>query len=140
MDETWIIFQAEPNQQGWENRLNPMGGLTDFLTEHRDFSGKGKIPQPGYRFPEFLRVESAASSGNIGSTHYRKGDWIVTRVERYPAGSTDCSCKEIVVCYCKFDPKESELVALAEPKVSIDSFGGDKEAYQRWKASQEVEA
>lgn len=132
MDETWIIFQAEPNQPGWETRLNPMGGLTDILTEHRDFSGKGKIPKVGYRFPVFLRDESAASPQNIGSTHYRKGDWVVTRVERYPAGSTNCSCKEIAVCYCSFCPIEAELIALTEAKVSVDSFGGDKEAYERW--------
>lgn len=135
MDETWIVFQAEPNQPGWETRFNPMGGLTDILTEHRDFSGKGKIPKVGYRFPVFLRDESAATPENIGSTHYRKGDWVVTRVERYPAGSPDCSCKEIAVCYCSFCPIEAELIALGEAKVSVDSFGGDKEAYQRWISS-----
>lgn len=132
MDETWIIFQAEPNQPGWESRFNPMGGLTDFLTEHRDFSGKGKIPKVGYRFPVFLRDEGAATPENIGSTHYRQGDWVVTRVERYPAGSSDCSCSEIAVCYCSFCPIETELIALAQGHVSVDSFGGDKEAYQRW--------
>jgi hypothetical protein len=126
MDETRIFFLAEPDQPGEENRLDPTGGLTDYLTEHRDFSGRGKIPKPGYRFPDFLRIESAATPDNIGSTHYRKGDWVVTRVERYPAGSPDCSCKEIVVCYCQFDPIEAELVALAEPTVSINSFGGDR--------------
>ena len=132
MDETWIIFQAEPNQPGWESRFNPMGGLTDFLTEHRDFSGKGKIPKVGYRFPVFWRDEGAATPENIGSTHYRQGDWVVTRVERYPAGSSDCSCSEIAVCYCSFCPIETELIALAQGHVSVDSFGGDKEAYQRW--------
>ncbi len=132
MDETRIIFQAEPDQPGWETRFDPMGGFTRYLTEHRDFSGKGKIPKVGYRFPVFLRDESAATKRNIGSTHYRKGDWVVTRVERYPAGSPDCSCKEIAICYCSFCPIEAELVALEEAKVSVDSFGGDKEAYQRW--------
>ncbi|MCP2729764.1 hypothetical protein [Limnofasciculus baicalensis] len=132
MDETWIIFEAEPNQPGWETRLNPMGGLTDILTEHRDFSSKGKIPKIGYRFPVFLRIESAAKPGNIGSTHYRQGDWVVTRIEHYPAGSPDCSVREIAVCYCQFDPIEAQLVQLEEPKVSLDSFGGDKESYNRW--------
>ncbi len=27
MGETWIIFIAEPEQPGWENRKLPMGGL-----------------------------------------------------------------------------------------------------------------
>jgi hypothetical protein len=120
MQETWIIFRAEPDQPGWETRLDPTGGFTHYLTEHRDFSGKGKIPAVGYRFPVFLRNENAATQSNIGSTHYRQGDWVVTKVECYPAGSPDCSCQEIVVCYCKFDPIESELVALAESKISVE--------------------
>ena len=139
MDETRIFFLAEPDQPGWENRLDPTGGLTDYLTEHRDFSGKGKIPKVGYRFPVFLRDENSATPDNIGSTHYRKGDWVVTRVERYPAGETNCSCNEIAVCYCSFQPIEAELVVLEEATVSVDSFGGDRETYERWKAKERVE-
>lgn len=138
MNETRIFFLAEPDQPGWENRLDPTGGLTDYLTEHRDFSGKTRIPKIGYRFPEFVRDESAATPENIGSTHYRKGDWVVTQVERYPAGSPDCSCKEIVVCYCIFEPIKTELKPLGKPTVSVDSFGGDVEAYRKFLESEDA--
>ncbi len=33
MSERWIIFHAEPNQPGWENRQLSMGGLTGILNE-----------------------------------------------------------------------------------------------------------
>lgn len=57
MNERWIIFHAEPNQPGWENRKLPMGGLTGILNEQWDYTGSDKIPAVGDRFRQFLQVE-----------------------------------------------------------------------------------
>ena len=48
MSENWIIFVAEPEQPGWENRKLPMGGLTD-LSEARNPVGK----KPGFSIDLF---------------------------------------------------------------------------------------
>lgn len=108
MSETWIIFHAEPNQPGWEERKLPMGGLTDILNEQWDYSGR--IPEVGERFRQFLRIEEFVEPQYPqSSTHSREGDWVVTRIERYPSGNADCSKREIVLCYCKFEPVLSAL-------------------------------
>lgn len=112
-DETWILFQAEPDQPGWETRHLPMGGLTDILTEQWDYTGTDKLPQVGDRFRQFLKIEEFVDDRfPESSTHAREGDWVVTRVEHYPASSPDCSKKAIVVCHCRFDPIRSELEPL----------------------------
>ncbi len=38
----------------------------------------------------------------------------------------------IVICYCKYLPINSPLHLLPEGQVSLDSFGGDQDAYIRW--------
>lgn len=115
--ETWILFVAEPEQPGWENRKLPMGGLTDILEEHWDYSGS-EVPQVGDRFRQFLKVpEFVDAEFPESSTHVREGDWVVTQIERYPAASPDPTKKEIVVCYCKFEPILSELRPLSRAKM-----------------------
>ena len=110
--ETWIIFHAEPEQPGWEDRKLPMGGLTDILEEQLDYTEKGSIPQVGDRLRQFLHIaEFASERFPDSSTHVRDGDWVVTRVERYLPNSPNSSKGEIVVCYCAFDP----IVSQREP-------------------------
>lgn len=111
--ETWILFHAESDQPGWETRKLPMGGLTDLLDEQWDYTSSGSIPQVGDRLRQFHRVEEFIDPQfPESSTHVREGDWIVNRVEHYPASSPDCSKQAIVVCYCKFEPVRSELEPL----------------------------
>ncbi|GAA6620662.1 hypothetical protein [Scytonema sp. NUACC26] len=129
----YIIFRAEANQTGWENRkLEHTQSLTRILTEHYDCSNK-PIPKVGYRPAEFLRVDTLHDPKQHGySTHYRKGDWEVTKVETYtpdvPIGEFDI----IVICHCKYSPINAPLKPMPERQVSIDSFGGDEQAYQQW--------
>lgn len=119
MSERWIIFHAEPNQPGWENRKLPMGGLTGILNEQWDYTGSGKIPIVGERFRQFLQVEEFVDSQYPkSSTHAREGDWVITRVEQYSATTRNLSKQEIVVCYCKFEPVLSELEPLGRGRVS----------------------
>ena len=137
----YIIFQAEPNAEGWENRkLAHTQALTRMLAEHWDASGKS-MPEPGYRPTEFIRVETLHDpSQHAHSTHYRRGDWEVSRVETYtpdvPMGKYDM----IVLCYCKYSPINAPLKPMPERQVSVDSFGGDAAAYERWLEAQKQPA
>lgn len=137
----YIIFQADKREPGWEKRkLEHTQGLTRILTEHFDSSNK-PIPEPGYRPTEFVRVDSLHNSKQHGySTHYRAGDWEVVRVETYtpdvPIGEFDM----VVICYCKYSPINAPLKPMPERQISIDSFGGNKEAYEQWLASQKQTA
>lgn len=137
----YIIFQAEPNAEGWENRkLEHTQALTRILAEHWDYSNK-PIPEPGYRPTEFIRVDALYDPKQHGhSTHYRKGDWEVVRVETYtpdvPMGKYDM----VVVCYCQYNPINAPLKPMPERQVSVDSFGGDEAAYKQWLESQKQPA
>lgn len=106
----WIIFRAEKRQPGWEDRKYAhTGSLTKVLCEHFDCSDQA-IPEPGYRPKEFVPVEQCADANYPeASTHYRVGDWEVSRVETYtpevPMGEFDM----VVVCYCKYAPVNAPL-------------------------------
>lgn len=114
MGETWIIWVAEPEQPGWENRKLPMGGLTDILDEQWDYTSSGAIPQVGDRLRQFLQVEEFIDSKFPGSsTHVRNGDWVVSRVEEYLPSGDERSKKAIILCYCRFDPVISPLEPLS---------------------------
>jgi hypothetical protein len=132
----WIIFQADGGQPGWETRKSPVGGLTGFLKEYFDFSDR-PIPEPGYRFAQFIQVpEFIDPARPLSKTHYREGDWEVTRVECYHA-TDSAKYDEIVVCYCKFSPVTNPVLhPMPKAKVTAESFGSE-EAYQAWKQSHE---
>ncbi|WP_017655148.1 hypothetical protein [Fortiea contorta] len=137
----YIIFQAEPSAEGWENRkLQHTQALTRILTEHWDSSDK-QIPEPGYRPTEFIRVEALHDpKQHAHSTHYRKGDWEVTRVETYTPDVSMGKYDMVVICYCKYNPINAPLKPMPERQVSVDSFGGDEEAYKQWLESQKPTA
>ncbi len=138
----WIVFRAEKRQPGWENRKYAhTGSLTKTLFEHYDCSGKAD-PEPGYRPPEFIRVDQFADPDcPEATTHYRQSDWEVVRVEAYtPEIPVGMGFDMIVICYCKYSPINASLKPMPERQVSIDSFGGDKAAYEQWLASQKQPA
>jgi hypothetical protein len=133
----YIIFRAEKREPGWEKRkLEHTQGLTRILAEYFDSSNK-PIPEPGYRPLEFVRVDQLHDPKEHGySTHYRTGDWEVTRVETYTPEMPMSDFDMIVICYCQYNPINAPLKPMPERQVSIDSFGGNKEAYEQWLASQ----
>ncbi|MBD2326065.1 hypothetical protein [Alkalinema sp. FACHB-956] len=137
----YIVFRAERRSPNWkERKLQHTQALTDILAEHYDCSDK-PIPEPGYRPTEFIRVDQLHDPKEHGhSTHYRKGDWEVTRVETYtpdlPLGDYDM----VVICYCKYNPINAPLKPMPERQVSLASFGGDETAYQQWLESQKETA
>ncbi|NEP04189.1 MAG: hypothetical protein F6K25_06490 [Okeania sp. SIO2G4] len=114
----YIIFRAEKDQPGWESRkLEHTQQLTRILTEHFDSSNK-PIPEPGYRPTEFIRVDALHNPEEHGySTHYRQGDWEVSRVETYtpdlPIGEFDV----VAICYCKYNPINAPLQPMPERQV-----------------------
>ncbi len=91
----------------------------------------------GYRPPEFIRVKQFVDPAfPAAKTHHRKGDWEVSRVETYtpdvPVGDYDM----IVICTCRYAPINASLKPMPDRVVSVDSFGGDREAYDCWLESQ----
>jgi hypothetical protein len=130
----WIVFVGETDKRV---ELTVRSSLTNLLAESYDSSGKGS-PEIGYRPLEFVKVESEYDpSRHAESTHYKGSDWVVDRVEEYPANMPGLQLfDEIVVCYCKYSPVDSILVPMPDRIVSLDSFGGDQEAFDQWKASQ----
>lgn len=137
----WIVFKADKRQPNWKDRkFQHTGSLTDMLAEHFD-SSNSEIPEPGYRPPEFIRVEQFTDPQYpAAKTHYRQGDWEVVRVETYEheVGRPYADYDTIVVCYCQYNPINAPLKPMPDRQVSIDSFGGDQEAYDRWLASQKT--
>jgi len=92
MLDEWLHKQDESNKQ-------------DPITSS-SAKGRGKKVKDG----QFLRIEEFVEPQYPqSSTHSREGDWVVTRIERYPSGNADCSKREIVLCYCKFEPVLSAL-------------------------------
>lgn len=130
----WIIFRADKRQPGGlDRKYAHTGSLTKNLFEHFDSSDK-PLPEPGYRPPEFIRDEEAIDPQfPLAKTHYKKSDWEVVRVETYtpdiPFG-TDFDI--IVICTCQHNPINAPLKAMPERQISVDSFGGDEETYQRY--------
>ncbi len=133
----WIIFKTDKGQPGWEERkYSHTGSFTKILCEHFDSSGKAS-PEPGYRPKQFVRVDASIDPNYPkASTHYRIGDWQVSRVETYtpefPMGDFD----EIVVCYCEYSPIDSPLKEMPDRQVSIATFDGDVTAYEQYLESQ----
>jgi hypothetical protein len=139
----WILFKATEDEHGWEDRkFTHSNSLTSILAEHFDSSDDG-LPEIGYRPPEFVRVEQFVDPQfPSAKTHYRQGDWEVARVETYEheVGRPYAEYDMVVICYCKYNPINAPLKPMPERQVSVDSFGGDKEAYEQWLESQKQPA
>jgi hypothetical protein len=138
----WIVFRAEKRQPGWQDRKYAhTGSLTKTLAEHYDCSDQA-LPEPGYRLPEFIRVDQFADPQYPeAKTHYRLSDWEVNNVEIYtPDISVGMGFDMIVICYCKYSPINSPLQPMPERQVSVDSFGGDEVAYSQWLSTMKAPA
>lgn len=74
-------------------------------------------------------------------------DWVVVKVFRYDADLSEIEgelpeFRDVQIAYCERQPLPKEQIEAMTreiiSKVSIDSFGGDKDAYQKFLASQEA--
>ena len=105
--------------------LGNSDSCTSILQENWDSSGKGD-PQPGDRILNHKTDET-------GQGWTRRGDWVIDRVESYPANIPGLQeFSEILICTCKYAPIESEWKSNGKGIVSLDSFGGDVEAFEAW--------
>jgi hypothetical protein len=135
------MFRAEswnfPNHE--KARLSHTGALTAILAEWFD-SSERELPQPGYRLRDYARLDGQGQPHyDAGSTHSRLGDWVVSQVEEFPANlPTGQKFEEIIVCYCRYVPIEPQWQPVPKATVSLDSFGGDEEAYRNWLESEAV--
>ncbi len=136
----YIIFRADEYQPGaGDRKLQHTQGLTNILAEYFDASDS-PIPEPGYRPTDFVRVEAEQVPGKHGwSTHYKSGDWEVSRVEEYtPDLPMGTEFGMVVICYCKYSPVDAPLRPMPDRIVSLDSFGGNEDRYREYMESQKV--
>jgi hypothetical protein len=138
--QKYIIFRAEKRQPGWEDRkLQHTQGLTKILAEYFDSSDE-PIPEVGYRPTDFVRVEECVDPLHpLASTHYRKGDWEVVRVETFTPDIPVSEFDTIVICYCEYNPIDAPLKPIPERQTSLDSFGGNKDQYRQWLEQEQAE-
>lgn len=114
----------------------PGGGSSDILTQTVDYSD-GEPPNVGDRPLEYQ------DGGHLEASSTRFSPWRVSRVEEYVANTGMEEFSEVVVAYCEYSPlpeEENPWQKSILGKVSVDSFGGDAEAFEEWKRSQEVMA
>lgn len=117
----YIIFKADKGQlENWERMLlSHTGACTDILAEHYDGSKK-PIPEPGYRLKEFSQIEEYVDPEFPGaSTHYRIGDWEVSKVEEYVPDLPLGTFESVVICYCRYSPVNTPLKPLPKIQVSL---------------------
>ena len=104
-----VMFLATGDEHGWEDRkFAHTNALTNILCTHYDCTGS-ELPEVGYRPSEHNNEH-----GN-GSTHYRDGDWEVSKVDVFtpdiPVGNI---YDEIVVCSCVYKPIEPKWKAFGK--------------------------
>jgi hypothetical protein len=105
--ETWIIYKASPDAEGWFDRRLSDGSLTDIIAEELDWSGK--MPKVGDRVRNY---ENLADPGN-GATHGKDGDWVVTKILQFSNPDADF---DIVVCRCDYQPISADWEELKRGK------------------------
>lgn len=136
----WIIFREAEGQglvEGWGNRrLAHNNALTSILYEHYDSTG-AEPPEAGYRPTEYKKSEI---TGKL--SHYRDGDWVVTKTDVFvPDIPLPSLFDEVVICQCIYDPIEPKWKSFKQDRsiASLDSFGGDREAYNKFLLSDEAD-
>lgn len=98
---TLKVYRTDGSQPGWENRLDSIGSSTYLLHEEMDYSRNRTLPKVGERLGESQRFSD-------GEIYHRESEWLITKIQRYPALGEDCDWDEIILCYCKFEPIESK--------------------------------
>ncbi|WP_229423987.1 hypothetical protein [Moorena producens] len=46
----------------------------------------------------------------------------------------------VVICYCKHSPINAPLKPMPERQISVDSFAGDKDAYEQYLENDQLPA
>lgn len=114
----------------------PDGGSSDILSQTIDFSD-GAPPQVGDRT---LKVKD---HGHLEASSTRRSLWRVTKVEEYAANTGMEEFSEVVVATCEYSPLSEEDTPWNRShlgSITVENFGGDVEAFEKWQHSQTVTA
>ncbi|MFL9458897.1 hypothetical protein AB0758_48945 [Tolypothrix bouteillei VB521301_2] len=132
--ETLVIYmtKTEGESVSISGDLLTNGRITRILQESYDFR---PIHKRRVEIGERLRV-SASIPGKLAARTIPT-DWVVTSTETYEPKDNIPGFREVVVAYCEQIPLSLEefrkAVYDSGVTVSLDSFGGDEQAYQQFK-------
>ncbi len=131
--ETLVIYMTKTDGESVtvSGDLLTNGRITRILQESYDFR---PIHKRQVEIGERLTV-SASVPGKLAARTIPT-DWVVTSTETYEPTDNIPGFKEIVVAYCEQIPLSLEefrkAVYDSGVTVSLDSFGGDEQAYQQF--------
>jgi hypothetical protein len=107
------------------------GRITRILQDSYDFR---PIHKRRVEIGERLQV-SASIPGKLAARTIPT-DWVVTSTETYEPTGDIPGFREVVIAYCEQIPLSLEefrkAIYSSRAVVSLDSFGGDEQAYQRY--------
>lgn len=112
----------------------PDGGSSNILAQTLDFS-EGGLPRVGDRIREHR------DNGYLEASSTRLSPWQVTRVEVYAANTGLEEFGEVVLAHCEYLPlheKENPWKESALGRITAENFGGDVEAFEEWKRTQQT--
>ena len=129
----WVADSKDYEVHGTVRTRDGRDSCTDILEENLDCSGR-PIPEPGDRTIAY-KIDGG------GQRWSRLGDWVAARVESYPADIPGYQkFSEVVICLCEYDPIEPDWKPMGKAIVSVDSFGGDADAFNEWLSSDEAKS
>jgi hypothetical protein len=135
--ETLVIYMASEGQ-GYLHLSGGMltsGRYTNILRESYDYRplGKRKV-KIGDRLYCGMEVP-----GSLKRHRSLPTDWVVTKVENYEPTVDVPGFREVVLAYCDRQPltldEFKNAIRESNVTVSIDSFGGDEDAYRQFQES-----
>ena len=144
-DKMTLVVYMTKEGEGWVQ--HSCGLLETEVTRFLRFSYDNRRKKRGADNGERLYI-SAFGSPRRESVSIPT-EWVVTHVECYEPDMKQMPVfRDVVIAYCESKPLSAEefkqLVDSSEPKVTVDSFGGDQKKYQEWlkaeEKTQEVEA
>lgn len=137
--ETLVIYMAKSG----EGRIRLSGGMltqdreTRILRDSYDYR---PVHQRKVEVGERLMCSARVPGSTLRTSRTIPTDWVVTEVETYQPSIDVPGFREVVIAYCDRQPLSLEEFKAAiddnNVKVSVDSFGGDEEAYQKFLESQ----
>ena len=135
----YVIYEVSSNTPDQICQDLAKGGdrLWNTLGIHLDYSD-AEYPTPGDRpINEYLKDEAGRK------THSRFTPWVVESVEAYvpdlPIGQR---FDEVVICTCAYSPlpeAENPWVPINRLQPTVESFGGDADAFEAWRSDQNAE-
>jgi len=100
---TLKIYRTDGAQTAWEKRLDAIGSGTYLLHEEMDYSRNRALPKIGNRLGESKCFAD-------GEVYHRQSDWLVAKIQSYPAVGEDCDWDQIILCYCQLVINGSRLL------------------------------